>query len=257
MKKGNPIPGISHLPTIPWITRISVLAGGFRTNYCMELEKNQDGTYTFIDATGTPFIFREPDQYGRYTDCQGHVLKISKQGYVVEDESMSYMFDLNGNLTIVSGGGLATNRETHLTYDDQENLVSVSTQKAGYLESIEYQFVYSDPVGNAGRKVTQISVIQGGKEDQAITYHFQYDENGLFSMNGSNGKYFSCEIDPETDLLTRFGPDEITYMPDGTGIVASNVNGDYQYLYGNLQTIVDINGNMTLYRFDKSGHLIP
>ena len=104
--------------------------------------------------------------------------------------------------------------------------------------------------------MTQITAVQGEKEDEAVIYTFQYDENGLYSVTGNNGKSFNCEIDPETELLTRFGPDEITYMPGGEGVVASNVNGNYQYLYGNLQTVVNANGTLTLYRFDESGMLI-
>ncbi len=229
---------------------------GFRTNYSMELKDNQDGTYTFIDATGTPFLFSNPDQYGVYTDCQGHTLQKYPEGYAVTDGSMNYGFNQEGILTNVSGGGMATHRETQLTYDGQGNLVKVYSPKAGYLESTEYRFTYSNLEGHSEPRVTQITAVQGEKEDEAVIYTFQYDENGLYSVTGNNGKSFNCEIDPETELLTRFGPDEITYMPGGEGVVASNVNGNYQYLYGNLQTVVNANGTLTLYRFDESGMLI-
>ena len=229
---------------------------GFRTNYSMKVEDNQDGTYTFIDATGTPFLFSNPDEYGVYMDRQRYFLDVYPEGYLVLDGTLNYVFNQEGILVQVLGGGLATNRQTRLTYDSQGNLINIYNPQASYLEPTEYRFTYSNLEGHAEPRVTQITAIQRGKEDEAVVYTFQYDENGLSSVTGNNGKSFNCEIDPETELLTRFCPDEITYMPGGEGVVASNVNGNYQYLYGNLQTVVNANGALTLYRFDESGMLI-
>ena len=230
---------------------------GFRTNYCMKLLDNGDGTFTFIDDTGTPFLFSDPDGNGTYTDLFEREMYFYDNEYHVTDNPYMYTFNQEGILTKVSGGGLASHRVTELTYDDQGNLVNVYTPvKPGFMVSSEYRLEYSDVEGYDRPMVTRITGVKGGEEEKAVIYNFSYDQEGTCLVMGNNERHMEYIIDPESGFMTRFGPDQITYISGSNGMAASNTAGNYQYLYGNLQTVVNANGTLTLYRFDESGMLI-
>lgn len=230
---------------------------GFRTNYCMKLLDNGDGTFTFIDDTGTPFLFSDPDGDGTYMDVLGRDMHFYDNEYQVMDDPYMYTFNQDGVLTKVSGGGLASYRVTELTYDDQGNLVNVYTPvKPGFMVSSEYRLEYSDVEGYDRPMVTKVTGVKGGEEEKAVIYNFRYSQDGTCLVMGNNERHLEYIIDPESGFLTRLGPDQITYISGSNGMVASNTFGNYQYLYGNLQTVVNADGMLTLYRFDESGMLI-
>lgn len=221
---------------------------GIRTSYSRQIIDNKDGTYTYIDKTGTQYLFL-PSGSGVYQDCLGRELSVSSQyGYTLTASGDgAYDFDMDGKLTRVLTGGLSTWRTTSLTYGPDGKLLSVYNGLGMYSKSLEYQFHYS-PKG----EVVSISIHRGDNDPAPLLVSFEYDANGLTRVINTDGTTFNCTTDPETGLLSGIDLYRFTYLGDGTGRVAS-IN-ENQYLYGNFQTIVtDASGKMKLYQFDDNG----
>ena len=228
---------------------------GIRTSYSRQIIDNEDGTYTYIDITGSPYIFRDMGD-GTYQDYKGRVLTvISGYGYnITVNNEGSYDFTPDGKMARVLTGGLATSRTTTITYREDGLISSIYNGLGMYYHSLEYRFEYAIPEGYDRPMVSAIRIIQGNTSIPEQVYSFAYDDNGLSQITKPDGTVLSCAMD-DNGMLSQIGDMDITYLADGSGRVASA--GDNQYLYGNNQTIVmDAAGSMNLYQFDENGEIL-
>ena len=225
------------------------LGRGIRTSYSCQIIDNGDNTYTYIDSTGSPYIFRDMGK-GIYKDYKGRQLEVIEDGYHLTDQG-SYNFDTDGKMTQMLTGGHATFRTTTVTYREDGLVSSVYNSSNIYYSPLEYRFEYMVPEGYDHPMVSSIWIIY---EDMQQIYSFTYDDNGLAQITKPDGTVLSCAMD-DNGMLSQIGDMDITYLADGSGRVASA--GDNQYLYGNNQTIVmDAAGSMNLYQFDENGEIL-
>ena len=226
------------------------LGRGIRTSYSCQIIDNGDNTYTYIDSTGSPYIFRDMGK-GIYRDYKGRELKVTNDGYHLTDQG-SYNFDTDGKMTQILTGGHATSRTTTITYREDGLISSVynssSIHSPVHYPPLEYRFEYMVPEGYDHPMVSSIWIIY---EDMQQIYSFAYDDHGLSQITKQGEEVLSCAMD-DNGMLSQIGDMDITYQADGSGRVASA--GDNQYLYGNNQTIViNAAGSMNLYQFDENG----
>ena len=226
---------------------------GIRTSYSCQIIDNGDNTYTYIDSTGSPYIFRYIGS-GMYQDYKARAITVDSKGNynMMVDGEGSYKFDTDGKMTQMVTGGHATLRITTVTYREDGLISSVynssSIHSTVYYPPLEYRFEYMVPEGYDHPMVSSIWIIY---EDMQQIYSFAYDDHGLSQITKQGEEILSCAMD-DNGMLSQIGDMDITYLADGSGKVASA--GDNQYLYGNNQTIVmDAAGSMNLYQFDENG----
>lgn len=184
---------------------------GIRTSYSRQIIDNQDGTYTYMDITGSPYIFRDMGD-GTYQDYQGRILTgDAGSGYhmLVYGEG-EYDFDADGKMIRSLTGGLANSRTTTISYTEDGLVNSIYNSLGMYYHSLEYKFEYSVLEGYDHPMVTSIHIIQGKASIPEEVYSFAYDNNGLSQIVKPDGTVLSCAID-DNGMLSQIGTMEVDY----------------------------------------------
>lgn len=236
---------------------------GFRTNFNTRLIENEDGTYTYYDQTGTPYIFRKRDEIDtqNLTDIKR---RKAYKNYLQDGYSMygagssrgEEQFDQDGYLTSIVAGGIANNRVASIDYRSPGRIETVTCAPGNLKTPITYKFGYG-----SNDKITSISIYVGEDVVKPQVYYFEYDENNLLcNIIFPDGNETKLVIDPATQLLRGIDNQMITfdYMPNEHGKIA-NVSwrgSPVNFFYGNYQTILQGSGGVDIWKFDQNGNKI-
>lgn len=229
---------------------------GWRTNYNQQLIKNADGSYTFVDETGTRIVIRN----GVATINGEYYYLNNEDGVmVVRAGPNGYFFDDNGRLTKVYGGGLIYNYTIEVTYNDL-GWIDTLTPYCFDQGSRRIKFHYALSEDEESAIMSFIERFPADVNNQMVQFaRFTYDENGrLIIDNETWQQKVYLHIDPNTKLLHMVDNNFLEYARDGliprAAALSNKDNQQYQYLYGNNQTVViDPTGTMQLRNFDENG----
>lgn len=232
---------------------------GFRTNYHAKLEAgyNNEDAYLFVDPSGTHYVFRlvsTSNSSSIYQDIKGRELRVAKVNgypkYEITGEDYTYTFAVNPDqMTQLANNSNGTS--SRITCDNNGRIMSVANYKKGSLTT-SYSYIYDDAGTLMGFTTNQVGV----------SYRLSYDPNGLTSIVAYGGVTGFPSISVNCDMnhkLTGVFDCSISYLPGQDGKVSgyTDFNETASFLYGNLQTVISIQGGeMSLYQFDADGSWI-
>lgn len=231
---------------------------GMRTNYDQRLLHNEDGSYTYIDGTGTPIIFR--DGFAEVGGMQYYLVTMEDK-LVVQADTRSYYFDEAGRLVQVYGAGLVY----HYTVDVAYNSYGLVESLTPYCyDQGNRKTVFHYRTANGRVLLDFVERFSYFPQDEPQIVGFQYEDDGRLNLidHYTAGKVTGLYFHPENRLLDMVNGCTLDYLTDGSVPLVTEVfvdngqvsAGQYQYLYGNSQTVVrDPSGIMQLRTFNQDG----
>jgi YD repeat-containing protein len=168
-----------------------------------------DAIYQIVQATH-PTVQNPLEQFtydsmgNRLTDLTHSNYRYNEVNHLLEDDSATYAYDLDGNMTAKIEK--ITGDTTVYTYDIENKLVQV--QKPGLVARYGYDAM--------GRRM--------GKTVNGVSTHYRYDrEDLILQMNGSDSIVANYTFGPGIDnpLTMNRGGQNYYYVKDGLGSVTA------------------------------------
>lgn len=234
---------------------------GFRTNYNQSLIPNGDGSYTYIDGTGTRMRLTKEGSavYGGKTYYLTEMEYKSQPVLAVQTPSnLDYYFDIGGGKLLVEHGpGMVYYYNVEVEYNSEGNISAVVPY---CYDQGARRIVFHYVTKNDRTFLDTILRFAYDGEEAPQTARFISSDRALMGMdlrNDQGQQSISLGVNPETRLLEMLDAAHITYsdtaVPKVTEINTAN-SGSFQYLYGHNQTLVtDESGLMQLRNFNQDG----